>query len=63
MAKGNWLDTTALVLVVVGAVNWGLFAFGFNLVDLIFGRIAVLATIVYVLVGLSGLYALKWFKK
>lgn len=53
----NWIDLTALVLVIVGALNWGLVgAFRFDLVRYLFGVGAVTTTI-YVLVGLAGLYA------
>jgi uncharacterized membrane protein YuzA (DUF378 family) len=47
----------ALVLVVVGAVNWGLVGVAqFDLVAALFGgSSAVLARVVYALVGLSGL--------
>lgn len=50
------LDLTAVILVIVGALNWGLVGlFKFNLVAAIFGT-SILAAIVYVLVGLAGLY-------
>lgn len=55
----------ALVLVVIGAVNWGLVSlFKFDLVAAIlagggeFGHISGLSRIVYGLVGLSGLYVI-----
>jgi uncharacterized protein len=44
----------ALVLVVVGALNWGLVGlFHFNLVQALFGD-SVVAAAVYTLVGISG---------
>jgi uncharacterized membrane protein YuzA (DUF378 family) len=53
----NALDWVAWVLVVVGGLNWGLVgAFDFNLVDTIFGVGALLARLVYILVGLAALY-------
>lgn len=53
------LYTVALVLVVVGGVNWGLVgSFDYNLVDALFGEGSALARIVYTLVGLSALYVL-----
>lgn len=46
-------------LVIVGAVNWGLVgAFNMNLVTMIFGTMPMIETIVYILVGLSGVYLL-----
>ncbi len=53
----NLLDWVAVVLVIVGALNWGLVGlFGFNLVTTIFGDMTLLTRLVYILVGLSGLY-------
>ena len=54
------IDTIALVLVIIGAVNWGLIGlFHFNLVDAIFGTMSVISRIIYTLVGVSGLWAIK----
>lgn len=53
----GFIDWVSLVLVIVGALNWGLVgAFKFNLVKAIFGEDTALARIVYVLVGIAGLY-------
>lgn len=50
----NWIAT---ILVIVGALNWGLVGiFEFNLVNAIFGVGSLLSRVVYTLVGLSGLY-------
>jgi uncharacterized membrane protein YuzA (DUF378 family) len=47
----------ALVLAIIGAVNWLLVGlFRFNLVSAIFGDMSALSRIIYVLVGLGGLY-------
>jgi hypothetical protein len=55
--KINILDWVAIVLVIVGGLNWGLVgAFNFDLVATIFGVMSVLSRIVYVLVGLAALY-------
>lgn len=49
----------AIVLSVIGAINWGLVGlFDFNLVSALFGPMSTLSRIIYVLVGLSGLYLL-----
>jgi uncharacterized protein len=46
----------AYILVIIGALNWGLYGIsGYDLVDVIFGQIPMIASIVYVLVGLSAL--------
>ena len=56
-----WWKKTALVLVAIGAINWGLIAMNpdWNLVNMILGTWPTIERIVYGLVGLSGLYALK----
>ena len=54
------IDKIALILIIVGAINWGLIGLlRFNLVELIFGDMTVLARIVYSLVGISGLWGIK----
>lgn len=54
------IDTIALVLIIVGAINWGLIGlFNFNLVDTLFGVGSALSRIVYTLVGVSGLWAIR----
>lgn len=59
MKKLNTLDWIALVLVVVGGLNWALVGlFNFDLVALIFGEMSLLARIVYTVVGLAAIYLL-----
>ena len=54
------IDKIALVLVIIGAINWGLIGiFDFNLVEMIFGNMTIIARIIYALVGISGLWAIK----
>lgn len=54
------IDKIALVLVIIGAINWGLIGiFNFNLVDTLFGVMSILSRIIYILVGISGLWAIK----
>ena len=54
------IDKIALVLIIIGAVNWGLIGlFNFNLVDAIFGTMSVISRIIYTLVGVSGLWGIK----
>lgn len=46
----------ALVLVIIGALNWGLVGlFGFDLVAALFGEMSALSRIVYTLVGIAGI--------
>lgn len=50
------LKTLALILLIIGGLNWGLVGlFDFNLVEAIFG-IGLLTDLVYILVGLSAIY-------
>ena len=52
------LDRIALILVIVGALNWGLIGlFGLDLVA--FLQMAALSRIVYSLVGLGGLWCVS----
>lgn len=54
------IDTIALVLIIIGAINWGLIGlFKFNLVDTIFGTMTLFSRIIYTLVGISGLWGFK----
>ena len=54
------IDKIALLLIIIGAINWGLTAlFELDLVALLFGKMTVLSRIVYGLVGLSGLWGIK----
>lgn len=54
------IDKIALVLIIIGAINWGLIGFfKFNLVDTLFGSMSALSRIIYGLVGLSGLWGIK----
>lgn len=62
--RTNVIDWLAIVLVTIGALNWGLIGAAnfltsganWNLVNLIFGSIEVLEFGIYLLVGLAGLY-------
>ena len=59
--KTKGLDYTALVLTIVGAVNWGLIGFfKFDLVAWLFGTLTLLTRIIYALVGISGLYCIEF---
>lgn len=54
------IDKIALVLIIIGAINWGLIGlFQFDLVATIFGEMSVISRIVYGLVGISGLWGIK----
>ena len=54
------IDNIALILIIIGAINWGLIGlFKFDLVASIFGEMSLLSRIVYTLVGVSGLWGIK----
>lgn len=54
------IDKIALILIIIGAINWGLIGFfEFDLVATLFGSMSALSRIVYGLVGLSGLWGIK----
>ena len=57
------MNIAALVLVIIGAINWGLIGFfNFDLVAAIFGgQAALISRIIYAVVGLAGLYAITFF--
>ncbi|MBQ7523426.1 MAG: DUF378 domain-containing protein [Oscillospiraceae bacterium] len=54
------MDTVSLILVIIGALNWGLAGFAkFDLVAWLFGgQSATVSRIVYALVGLAGLWCI-----
>lgn len=54
------IDKIALVLVIIGAIVWGVIGiFNFNVVDALFGAGSIISKIIYILVGISGLWAIK----
>jgi len=67
--NGKGLHMVAWILVIVGALNWGLVGLGgflggsWNLVNMILGSWPMLEWLVYVLVGASAVYELVTHKK
>ena len=58
------LNNIALTLVIVGALNWLLVGlFQFNLVDALFGTASLLSRLIYILVGLAGIYSFTFYSK
>jgi uncharacterized membrane protein YuzA (DUF378 family) len=49
------LHIIAFILLVIGGLNWLLVAFGWNLVEAIFGTGTVFTQIIYILVGLAAI--------
>ena len=54
------MDTLALILSIIGSLNWGLIGiFQFDLVAWIFGgQDAIISRIIYAIVGLAGLWCI-----
>lgn len=60
----RYLNCIALTLVIIGALNWLLVgAFSFNLVDAIFGVGTFLSRLIYILVGISGLWSIVFYSR
>ena len=55
------MDTIALILSIIGSINWGLVGlFQFDLVSWVFGgQDAVLSRIIYGIIGLAGLWCIS----
>ncbi|MEK7531923.1 MAG: DUF378 domain-containing protein [Patescibacteria group bacterium] len=51
------------ILVVVGALNWGLSAIGYNVVEMLLGGWPTILQAVYILVGLSAIVEIATHKK
>lgn len=58
----NIMDKLALILVIIGALNWGLIGmFQFDLVAALFGGMdSLVSRMVYTLVGLAGIWSIKF---
>lgn len=62
----NWVDWLAVALVIIGALNWGLIGLGgileadLNVIGMLLGTVPVLEYLVYLLIGLAGLYTIFW---
>ncbi len=56
----NTIDKTALILVIIGALNWGLVGlFQYDLVAALFGgQGSMISRIIYSLIGIAGIYSL-----
>jgi uncharacterized protein len=59
------LNSIVLAILIIGAINWGSIGlFNIDLVATIFGgATSMLSKIIYILVGISGLWAFSFFKK
>jgi uncharacterized membrane protein YuzA (DUF378 family) len=58
------LHMVGFILVIVGALNWGLVGlFDFNLVNTLLGSVPMAEKLVYILVGASAVYIFATHKK
>ncbi|WP_301082550.1 DUF378 domain-containing protein [Thomasclavelia cocleata] len=58
------LNCIALTLVIIGALNWLLVGLiDFNLVDTLFGAGSILSKIIYIIVGIAGIWSLTFYSK
>ena len=57
------LHMVTFILLVVGGLNWGLAAVGYNVVEMLLGSWPAVVQIVYILVGLSAVVELATHKK
>ena len=59
------LDNIALILVIIGALNWGSIGlFGLDLVGMLFGgQAALISRIIFAVVGLAGLWSITMLFK
>ncbi|OGZ04023.1 MAG: hypothetical protein A2648_00270 [Candidatus Lloydbacteria bacterium RIFCSPHIGHO2_01_FULL_41_20] len=56
------LHIASFILLVVGGLNWGLSALGWNVVNMILGSWPTVETVVYILVGLAAVYEIATHK-
>ena len=61
--RSSAFEWTALTLIIIGAINWGLIGFfQFDLIATLFGGMGSWTSrIIYAIVGLSGLYGLSMY--
>jgi len=57
------LHMVAFILLIVGGLNWGLTAIGFNVVNMIFGSWPIVEQIIYILVGVAAIYEVVTHKQ
>jgi len=64
MLKNNLNNIFTLISIIftsIGAINWGLIGiFNFNLVAYLLGDYTIITRVIYVLVGISGLWSLGY---
>ncbi|HJD00122.1 DUF378 domain-containing protein [Candidatus Arthromitus sp. SFB-turkey] len=57
----KFLNSIALLLVIVGALNWGSIGFfKFDFISYLFGQLTLTSRIIFSLVGICGIYSIKF---
>ena len=55
-------NAIVLTLIIIGGINWGLIGlFNYNLVDALFGSASWISRIIYILVGVSAIWAFAFY--
>ena len=58
------VDIIALILIIIGAINWGLIGFfQFDLVAAIFVDMSTFSRIIYSIIGIAWLYSISFFAR
>lgn len=61
MCKISLLDKISFLLVIIGALNWGLFGlFNFDVVNFLFSFSTILVRAIYILIGLAGINLIRF---
>ena len=60
--RSDFLRYTVLILIIIGALNWGLIGFfGFDLIAAVFGgQLSLISRIIFAIVGIAGIYAISF---
>ena len=60
VGRNDPLTIIAMLLTIIGGINWLLVAFGHNIVEALFGPVGVsmITKAIYIIVGLSAIYLL-----
>ena len=57
----KFLNSIALLLVIVGALNWGSIGFfKFDFISYLFGQLTLTSRIIFSLVAICGIYSIKF---
>lgn len=58
------INAIALTVAIIGCVNWGLIGlFNFNLVETLFGNVSFLSKLIYIAVGIAGIWSIAFYNR